>query len=98
MDAPFGRQPEECLMLHRAFTDQLTWPCATCRQDIADGTGFVHVSNVEASRQEAAIRSWELTHRDGALLSEVFEMPDVASWKANHTACIPEEDQGYTWE
>lgn len=78
--------------------NRITWTCHTCKMPIADGEGFVHVSDVEASRQSVAIREWEAAHPGGVQLKEVFEMPDVATWKASHTACIPEEDQGYTWE
>jgi hypothetical protein len=74
----------------------ITWVCGTCDLPVADGEGFVHVVDYEADRAAAAIKEWEQRANPSGSWSEF--MPQSVDWRVSHTLCVPEEEQGYTWE
>jgi hypothetical protein len=75
-------------------TTDLTWPCAVCKEPIADTEGHLHIDIAEVNRREEEYRAFEKEHTDehgfvSYSMADFAAMPDEVHWRAHHDACDP---------
>lgn len=71
----------------------LVWICATCREPVADHTGYLHVNHETIGEVRRGERDHSREHPDtGISIDALLGMPDPAPWQVHHGACDPDSD------
>lgn len=78
---------------------ELVWLCEACGQPVADGTGYIHVNNIEVT---AAQRAWaDYDQRDtnqGEDWDAVLQLlDDEPRWRVHHASCDPAPEANDYW-
>lgn len=80
------------------MTPKLIWVCKECKRPVADGDGYLHVSEVGLAEHRAGVKRWEAEH-PGTIhtLGELMDLPDDVPWQVHHHACDPNPETGDYW-
>jgi hypothetical protein len=87
---------QQCMI---ARMPEVTWKCASCGFEIADGDGWVHARMSEVNDQEEAVREWKAKHqpegKSAVSVAQLLDYPEQVNWHALHEVCDPTGGEPY---